>query len=70
VFSYQLPCPACAQLRTFEQPPCADRHEAPCPEWACTSCGTAILVEPPAPRRLPLPRLAPLPRQRNRRLAA
>jgi hypothetical protein len=54
----------------FEQPPCADQHDPVCPEWACTTCGTAILVEPPLARLLPLPRLAPLPRQRNRRLAA
>jgi hypothetical protein len=70
VFSYQLHCPACAQVRAFEQPPCAEQHEPVCPEWACISCGAAILLEPPAPRLLPVPRLAPLPRQRDRRLAA
>lgn len=67
VFSYQLICPACARVRTFEQPPCLEEHDPVCPEWACTTCGTALLVEPPTP--LPVPRLAPLPKQRDRRLA-
>lgn len=37
-------CASCAGERLFEQPPCADGHEAgECPEWVCLSCGHALL---------------------------
>jgi hypothetical protein len=39
-----LVCAECARERVFEQPPCVDGHGADCPEWACTSCGNAVLV--------------------------
>jgi len=39
-------CPQCADERPFERPECLDGHGADCPEWACVSCGTAILVAP------------------------
>ncbi len=69
VFIINLPCATCAGIREFEQPPCADQHEPACPEWACTSCGTAVLVEP-LRLLVPHPRVAPLPHQRQRHLAA
>lgn len=38
-------CASCAGERPFEQPGCADGHEpGECPEWACVSCGHAILL--------------------------
>src|SRR5687768_14445186 len=38
-------CPACADERPFEQPPCLDGHEpGECPEWACLDCGHAITL--------------------------
>jgi len=39
-----MQCPTCARPRPFEQPPCADGHDLDCPEWACTECGTAVLL--------------------------
>ena len=42
-------CPTCADSREFVQPPCVDGHTADgveCPEWACGSCGTALLSGP------------------------
>ena len=65
-----LPCAVCGEIREFEQPPCFDLHEPSCPEWACTTCGNAVLIEPPLRLLLPGQRHAPLPRQRQRRLAA
>jgi hypothetical protein len=65
-----LPCAVCAEVRQFEQPPCSEHHEPACPEWACTTCGTAVLLDPPPLLLIPGPRRAPLPRQRQRRLAA
>jgi hypothetical protein len=70
VFIIHMPCAICAEVREFEQPPCVDRHEPGCPEWACTTCGTAVLLEPPLRLLVPGPRRAPLPRQRQRHLAA
>jgi hypothetical protein len=70
VFIIHLNCPVCAEVREFEQPPCVDYHEPACPEWACITCGTAVLLEPPLRLLVPGPRRAPLPRQRQRRLAA
>ncbi|HVB26804.1 MAG TPA: hypothetical protein VNE21_02700 [Mycobacteriales bacterium] len=40
-------CPNCRAERAFEQPPCADGHDARgggCPEWACVTCGAALLI--------------------------
>ena len=40
-------CPVCAEGREFVQPPCVDGHTedgGDCPEWACTDCGTALLI--------------------------
>jgi hypothetical protein len=70
VFIINLHCETCAEIRGFEQPPCTDRHEPACPEWACVTCGTAVLIEPPLRLLMPGQRRAPLPRQRQRRLAA
>ena len=48
-------CPECAELETFEQPPCVDGHGADCPEWLCLTCGTALLIgmgqQPPCKSR-------------------
>ena len=41
------PCPACGDVRQFEQPPCLDGHTedgGECPEWACADCGTALVA--------------------------
>jgi hypothetical protein len=65
-----MPCAVCAEVRQFEQPPCFERHEPACPEWACITCGTAVLLEPPLRLLVAGPRPARLPRQRQRRLAA
>jgi len=35
----------------FEQPGCADDHEADCPEWTCVQCGDAVLVGFSLPER-------------------
>jgi hypothetical protein len=70
VFIINLHCETCAAVRGFEQPPCADHHEPACPEWACITCGTAVLLEPPLRLLVPNPRVAPLPRQRQVRRAA
>ncbi|MER7417802.1 hypothetical protein ABT346_13630 [Micromonospora peucetia] len=40
----ELYCDTCEGVELFESPPCADGHGADCPELACTSCGTALLV--------------------------
>ena len=49
-----LPCPTCATETTFEQPTCIDGHTedgGACPEWACTGCGTALVIgDVPVPR--------------------
>ena len=42
-----LPCPTCGEDTDFEQPTCIDGHTADgraCPEWACTDCGTALVI--------------------------
>jgi hypothetical protein len=42
-----LPCPTCGEDTDFEQPTCIDGHTddgGACPEWACTECGTALVV--------------------------
>ena len=44
--SRSWPCTPCGEIREFVQPPCADGHtdgEA-CPEWACTDCGSAVVI--------------------------
>ena len=43
----KLHCDVCAEMRSFEQPACVERHDGDCPEWACTACGAAILLAPP-----------------------
>jgi hypothetical protein len=50
MLTVDLRCIGCATDRVFEQPPCHERHEPDCPEWICTGCDTAVLVEPPAVR--------------------
>jgi hypothetical protein len=42
----KLYCDICAGQRRYEQPPCQDDHRADCPEWACVSCGDALLIAP------------------------
>jgi hypothetical protein len=42
-----LPCPTCGEDTDFEQPACVDGHTedgSACPEWACTDCGTALVI--------------------------
>jgi hypothetical protein len=42
-----LPCPTCGEQTEFEQPTCIDGHTedgGACPEWACTECGTALVI--------------------------
>ncbi|WP_175084517.1 hypothetical protein [Candidatus Frankia nodulisporulans] len=41
-----LDCVVCGDERSFERPPCLDGHGADCPEWACTGCGSAVLIGP------------------------
>ncbi|MFL6139996.1 MAG: hypothetical protein ACJ74O_19645 [Frankiaceae bacterium] len=36
-------CVICRTEMPFEQPPCADGHDADCAEWVCTACGAAML---------------------------
>jgi hypothetical protein len=48
-------CSTCRLDAAFEQPPCADGHDADCPEWVCVGCGDAVVVafaldDAPAPR--------------------
>ena len=51
-----LPCPTCGEDADFEQPGCLDGHTedgGACPEWACTACGTALVIgDVPAARPL------------------
>ena len=55
----ELYCDGCSSIRAFEQPPCRERHERgfepgleiECPEWLCTRCTVALLINPPRPRR-------------------
>ena len=45
--SHLLPCPTCADVTAFVQPPCLDGHVADggeCPEWICAECGTAVVA--------------------------
>jgi hypothetical protein len=65
----ELECDGCARARGFEQPPCAERHEPACPEWVCTGCGLALLVNPPLMRRAAAQRRSRVSR-RPRRMAA
>jgi hypothetical protein len=40
-------CPECGDVRLFEQPhqgDCPDTADGQCPEWACTSCGAALIT--------------------------
>jgi rRNA maturation protein Nop10 len=42
-----LLCPTCGEDTEFEQPSCIDGHTedgGACPEWACTECGTALVI--------------------------
>ena len=46
-------CPGCGSQCEFVQvhPPhgrCPDSAGAGCPEWFCTACGAALLIEVPA----------------------
>jgi hypothetical protein len=43
----KLHCDICATVRSFEQPACTETHGTDCPEWACTTCGAAILQATP-----------------------
>jgi hypothetical protein len=45
----ELYCEGCGAVRPFEQPPCAECHEPTCPEWLCTRCAKAFLIDPPLP---------------------
>ena len=41
------PCPPCGEIREFVQPTCIDGHTddgGECPEWACTDCGSAVVI--------------------------
>ena len=40
-----LHCPHCQEDCLFERPPCSDGHGVDCPEWACVSCGCAVMAE-------------------------
>ena len=47
----QMPwyCPGCAAEQLFEQfheasGSCPDSPDGHCPEWACCTCGTALIV--------------------------
>jgi hypothetical protein len=47
----QMPwyCPGCAGEHLFEQfhdgpGSCPDSPDGHCPEWACTECGTALIM--------------------------
>jgi hypothetical protein len=47
VDSRTWPCPPCAEIRDFVQPPCADGHTddgGECPEWICVDCGAALFI--------------------------
>ena len=42
-------CPECGEDRLFQQHHglpggCPDAPDGECPEWACTSCGSALLA--------------------------
>jgi hypothetical protein len=39
-------CDVCAGVRAFEQPTCVESHDGECPDWACTTCGSAIFLAP------------------------
>ena len=41
-----LHCDVCARMRAFAQPVCVDDHGGECPDWACTGCGTALVIAP------------------------
>ncbi len=40
-----LYCPSCEREELAETPPCADGHGDHCPDRACVSCGTALLLD-------------------------
>ncbi|WP_238019366.1 hypothetical protein KZZ52_51150 [Dactylosporangium sp. AC04546] len=42
----ELHCDTCAGPRIFEKPACTDHPRSSCPDWACASCGAAIVVAP------------------------
>ena len=42
----ELRCIICERDMMFEVPPCADGHDADCPELVCTRCGAAELLFP------------------------
>jgi hypothetical protein len=70
VFTIDLRCDHCVKVRAFEQPPCHERHEPSCPEWVCTTCGTALLVDPVLAVLRPVAARADTSRRRARQLAA
>jgi hypothetical protein len=39
-----LPCPTCGEDTDFEQPTCIDGHTEDGGAWACTGCGTALVI--------------------------
>jgi hypothetical protein len=46
-------CTGCSEERVFEQfhaepAGCPDVPDGDCPEWACTSCGDALIIGVPA----------------------
>jgi uncharacterized protein (DUF983 family) len=43
-------CPSCGSGRLFEQhhqeaSGCPDSADGQCPEWSCTACGAALLID-------------------------
>jgi len=44
VDAVKLYCDICAGPRPYEQPPCRDHDHCDCPEWACVSCGDALVI--------------------------
>ena len=61
----ELRCIICDRDMMFEVPPCADGHDADCPELVCTRCGAAELLFPLNLRlwQRPPGRVAPLQRR-------
>lgn len=70
MFTIELRCDHCVTVRAFEQPPCQEPHEPTCPEWVCTACGTALLVDPPSAAPLTRSHRLGVTGQGSRRLAA
>ena len=49
MYAELLHCPVCAKTRPVETPPCADGHGSDCPDRACATCGTALVVASHSP---------------------